>query len=296
MLDYHYLTFLTVCDTLSYTEAAKVLNLTQPAVSKHIAQLQEELGLTLFEYKQKRLSITSAGQYLYKLVSKMKKEGEVGLSSLFSDEYPLEINVGCTFTIGNYLISRPFAQLLLRFPNTRLNLQVENTRNLLHDLNLDRLDCGFVEGDFDRRAFQHRLFRKEPLICVCSPENPLGEGIASFQQLQNQRIILREPGSGLGYLVNQVLQSNGLFDHHLNCMHIGNYQVMKDFVVNDLGVAFLYASSVEEELANGDLRQVHFKEALPVHEMFFIYRRENPAVEQIIRNFDLFEMLPDLLD
>ena len=79
-------------------------------------------------------------------------------------------------------------------------------------------------------------------------------------------------------------------------MHIGNYQVMKDFVVNDLGVAFLYASSVEGELANGDLRQVHFKEALPVHEMFFIYRRENPAVEQIIRNFDLFEMLPDLLD
>ncbi|MDT2757901.1 LysR family transcriptional regulator [Enterococcus asini] len=290
MLDYHYLTFLTVCDTLSYTEAAKVLNLTQPAVSKHIAQLQEELGLTLFEYKQKRLSITAAGQYLYKLVSKMKKEGEVGLSSLFSDEYPLEINVGCTFTIGNYLISEPFSKLLVRFPNTHLNLQVENTRDLLHDLNLDRLDCGFVEGDFDRRAFQHRLFRKEPLICVCSPDNPLAKGVVDYPQLQNQRIIMRERGSGLGELVIQVLQRQGLFEHHLDCMHIGNYQVMKDFVEKNLGIAFLYASSVKTELTQKTLCQINFTEDLPAHEMFFIYRRENPGVEQIIRNFDLFEM------
>lgn len=295
MLDYHYLTFLMVCDTLSYTEAAKALNLTQPAVSKHISQLQEALGLTLFEYKQKRLSMTAAGQYLYKLVSKMKKEGEVGLRSLLSDDYPLELNVGCTFTVGNYLISDSFAKLLTRFPNTRLNLRVENTRDLLHDLNLDRLDCGFVEGDFDRRSFQHRLFRQEPLICVCSPNNPLAQKTIDYGQLQKQRIIMRERGSGMGELVLQVLRSHGLFDHYLDCMHIGNYQVMKDFVKRNLGIAFLYACSVKEELAQKTLCQIDFKTGLPSHEMFFIYRRNNPAVAQILRNFDLFEMFDDTM-
>lgn len=294
MLDYHYLTFLMVCDTLSYTEAAKALNLTQPAVSKHISQLQEKLGLTLFEYKQKRLSMTAAGQYLYQLVSKMKKEGDVGLGSLLSDDYPLELNVGCTFTVGNYLISDSFAQLLNRFPNTRLNLRVENTRDLLRDLNLDRLDCGFVEGDFDRRAFQFRLFRKEPLICVCSPANELAHQTVAFDQLQQQRLIMRERGSGMGKLVTQVLHSHQLFEHHLDCMHIGNYQMMKDFVMQNLGIAFLYACSVQQELAQKTLCQVHFNEPLPSHEMFFIYHRDNPAVSQILKNFELFEMFDNL--
>ena len=61
MLDYHYITFLAVCETLNYTKAGEILNFTQPAVSKHISQLQEKLGVTLFEYRQKQLHLSEAG-------------------------------------------------------------------------------------------------------------------------------------------------------------------------------------------------------------------------------------------
>ncbi|HIX70957.1 MAG TPA: LysR family transcriptional regulator [Candidatus Enterococcus stercoravium] len=295
MLDYHYLTFLTVCETLNYTEAARRLNLTQPAVSKHIAQLQEELGVTLLEYKQKRLYLTEAGQYLYKLVAHMKKEGDLGLSSIFDDDRPLPISLACTFTIGNFLIAQPLMGLLQRFPNTQLNLVVENTRTLLRDLSLDQVDCAFVEGHFDHKQYQHRLYRREPLVAVAAPTHPLvGQEKVSWEDLRDHQLITREIGSGLGRLVEDLLSAHNLSLSDLNTSHIGNYQVIKEFVMNGLGVAFLYRSAVVKEIANGSLKELHFDTPLPAPEMYFIYKRPNAAVERILANYDLFEETPFL--
>lgn len=289
MLDYHYLTFLVVCETLNYTEAARRLNLTQPAVSKHIAQLQDELGVTLFEYKQKHLYLTEAGHYLYQLVAHMKKEGELGLQSLFDDDLPLNIDLACTFTIGNFLIAQPLMKLLQRFPKTQLNLVVENTRTLLRDLNLDQVDCAFVEGQFDHKEFQHRLFRCEPLVAVAAPTHPLAQQtIVRWEALREYPLITREVGSGLGRLVENLLLAHDLPVTELTCSHLGNYQVIKDFVANGLGISFLYRSSVEKELVTGRLTELTFETPLPAPEMYFIYKRSNAAVERILANYDLF--------
>lgn len=290
MLDYHYLTFLAVCETLNYTEAARRLNLTQPAVSKHIAQLQAELGVTLFEYKQKRLHLTEAGKYLYQLVSHMKKEGELGLGSLFDEDRPLLISLACTFTIGNFLIAKPLMALLERYPNTRLDLVVENTRTLLHSLNLDQVDCAFVEGQFDRQVYQHKLFRQEPLVAVVAKDHPLTQQstLVKWSQLRQYPLITREPGSGLGRLVENLLAAHDLSLAELNTSHIGNYQVIKEFVAQGLGIAFLYRCSVEDELANQTLKEVHFESPMPAPEMYFIYKRANGGVDRILANFDLF--------
>ncbi|HHX67636.1 MAG: LysR family transcriptional regulator [Miniphocaeibacter sp.] len=289
MLDYHYITFLAVCETLNYTKAGEILNFTQPAVSKHISQLQEKLGVTLFEYRQKQLHLTEAGKYLYELVSRINKEGEKGLKRLLYEDFPREITLSCTFTIGNYLISKALIGLSKRFPFTHFNIYVENTRDLLQSLDLDRIECGFVEGNFDKEAFQHRLFRKEPLIGICSPNSKFAGKKITWNDIVYETFILREYGSGLGKLVENEIAKNGLFLDQLNVMHIGNYSIIKDFVKNNLGITFLYKCSVEKELEKGTLVKMDFEKELYAPEMFFIYRKSNATVERILKNFDLFE-------
>lgn len=289
MLDYHYITFLTVCETLSYTKAGKLLNFTQPAISKHISQLQESLGVILFEYRQKQLHLTEEGKYLYELVSRIDKESESGLRLLLDENFPREITLSCTFTIGNYLISKSLIEFSKRFPRTHFNVNVENTRDLLHSLDLDKIECGFVEGNFDKDIFKHKLFRKEPLVGVCSPNNHLAGKKVNWEDITEETFILREPGSGLGKLVENELAKNGLFLEQLNIMHIGNYRIIKDFIKDDLGISFLYRCSVEKELEKGTLVEIEFNNKLPSHEMFFIYRKKNATVERILKNFDIFE-------
>lgn len=294
MLDYHYITFLTVCETLSYTKAGQLLNFTQPAVSKHIAQLQDSLGVRLFEYRQKKLHLTEEGKYLYELVSRIDKESESGLRLLLDENFPREITLSCTFTIGNYLISKPLIEFARRFPLTHFNINVENTRDLLHSLDLDKIECGFVEGNFDKDIFKYKLFRKEPLVGVCSLSNHLVGKKITWRDIAEETFILREPGSGLGKLVENELAKNNLFLEQLNIMHIGNYRIIKDFIKDDLGISFLYRCSVEDELEKGTLVELEFENKLPAPEMFFIYRKMNATVERILKNFDIFENMDNI--
>ena len=77
MLDFRIQTFLTVCQTMNFTEAAKQLHMTQPAVSQHIHFLEKEYQATLFVYQNKRLSLTPAGTLLYKRLLTMQNDEKV---------------------------------------------------------------------------------------------------------------------------------------------------------------------------------------------------------------------------
>lgn len=290
MLDYHYVTFLAVCQTKSYTEAAQLLNFTQPAVSKHIAQLQEKLGVTLVVFKHQQLYLTEAGEHLYRLASHLQKEGDLGLRQLSTDQLPLNMTIACTLTIGNFLIGDPIVNLLKRYPNTKLNLLVENTHQLIHLLVHDQIDCAFVEGDFDKNFFKYRKFHEEPLIGVCSPASPLAKRQVSWHELGKQTLINREIGSGQGKLVDKELLKKGVPVHLLHQIHIANHTVIKKLVAADLGITFLYRSAVETELKNNQLAALQLESPLPNESMYFIYRQENAIIARILANFDLFEI------
>lgn len=289
MLDYHYVTFLAVCQTQSYTEAAKLLNLTQPAVSKHIAQLQEMVGVELLVYKHKKLTLTEAGEHLYQLAAHIQKEGTNGLKQLSMKDLPLEMNIACTLTIGNFLIGDALGQLLKKFPQSQLTLIVENTYKLVRLLIHDEIDCAFVEGDFDRNFFKHKEFHQESLVGVCSPENSLSHKEVSVEEISDYTLINREEGSGQGKIVSEELMKKGVLLGQMKQISVASFLVIKDFVKKDLGIAFLYESAVKKEIAQGELAKINLATTFPKEKMYFIYRHENATVKRILDNFSLFE-------
>lgn len=132
MLDYRLQTFLTVCETLNYTRAAKELGLTQPAVSRHIRSLEVEYGVPLFVHKNKRISLSPAGTLLMRHARTIRSDGELLRQQLKDTNAEVrELHMGTTKTIADFVIGRPIVRFLRENPDLRLHLSVSNTTELL---------------------------------------------------------------------------------------------------------------------------------------------------------------------
>ena len=135
MLDFRIETFLTVCQTMNYTEAARQLHITQPAVSQHIRALEQQYGADFFHYQGKRLSLTEAGQLFYRTALAMRHDAAHLKDQIQSLSSSPVLNFGATLTIGEYIMPEPLLHLIQTRPDIRLRMMVENTDELLTDIN-----------------------------------------------------------------------------------------------------------------------------------------------------------------
>ena len=148
MLDFRVETFLTVCRTMNYTRAAEELNITQPAVSQHIAHLERDYGVPLFAYRNKKLQLTDAGALLRDALSTMAHDERLLRDRMRSSATGarVELSLGMTLTAGEYLVAAPLADYLRRHSELHVAVRSGGTSELLALLNAGRIDCAFVEG------------------------------------------------------------------------------------------------------------------------------------------------------
>ena len=101
MLDFRTDTFLAVCDTMNFTEAARRLHITQPAVSQHIRFFEKEYDVKLFSYCNKQLYLTQAGEILRKRLMTMKNDQLAIMNEIRNESHKMEsLSIGVTMTIG----------------------------------------------------------------------------------------------------------------------------------------------------------------------------------------------------
>lgn len=107
MLDFRIETFLCVCKYMNFTKASAALNITQPAVSQHIHYLEDEYSAKLFEYKNRKLSLTPAGEELYRAALTMKHDDRILAKRMKLAGQPVrKLSFGATLTVGGIPLSR----------------------------------------------------------------------------------------------------------------------------------------------------------------------------------------------
>lgn len=290
MLDYHYYTFLVVCETLNFTKAAELLNLTQPAVSQHIAYLQETLGLLLFKYEKKKITLTPAGHRLYKTASKLKYDSERHLEMIKNLDEKMTLYLGCTFTVGYFMIASNLRTFITNHPTIEINLYVENTAHLLNELELGKIDCAFIEGPFDHNRFIAKPFQAASIIGVCSPDATVANRQVAWEDLYEYNLIIREKGSGTRSAFETILDHENISLHSFaSTMSIGSYAVIKEFVAKNLGISFVYEPSVKKELQNGELVKLDFGYPFEERLFNFIYLEETSGTKSILDDFSTFD-------
>ena len=246
MLDYRMNTFLTLCDTMNYHEAAETLHITQPAVTQHIQFLEREYGCRLFAYENRRLTRTEAGISLERYARAMRyNEGE--LRRELRSGLGCELRIGATKTIGDYVLLDSLKRYLDQEDNT-LALIVDNTEHLLRLLDENQLDFAIVEGFFDKNDYGSYLLRREPFVGICKRGHPFAGREVGVQELLTETIIHREAGSGTRAILEQKLsaynESISRFRRHV-C--ISSFKLILELVKLGYGVSFVYDVLVESD-------------------------------------------------
>ena len=275
MLDPRWNTFLVLCETMNYTRAAQRLCLTQPAVTHHIHYLESYYGCRLFSYEGKVLRLTEAGVRLREFTRSMVYNSQK-IETAMAVDTPISLRVGTSKTIGEYVVAPKVKHFLRMHPEAKFSLLVDNTQVLLQMLEGGQLDFVLVEGFFERSRYETQLFRREAFFGVCAPEHPLAGRAVSLEELQGERLILREPGSGTRAIFEDAL-------HRQNCtlrsfdrvVTISDFTTIKSLVSDGLGVSFLYAPVVEQELASGTLARFELADTPMSGAFYFACLKDN---------------------
>ncbi len=291
MLDPKIETFLIVCKYMNFTKAAEELHLTQPAVSSQMKRLEEYYGSPLFMYENKQLALTEVGAAVYQSMNQMgNQESYLKKQIQYIQTQKRNIKFGATMTIGEFLLSEVIADYLKKYPDSSLQMQVNNTQNLLMKLDDAELDFAFIEGNFSKKTYKSYPFKKSRFIAVCGPECTLKNQTAVLSDLMKERLIIREAGSGTRDIFESILHSkNHETNEFARVVEVGNMNAIKDLLLRSVGISFLYEDVVKEELERGKLFEIQLSGWSISHRMSVVWRRENEHVDVIEEFLSMLE-------
>jgi DNA-binding transcriptional LysR family regulator len=199
MLNTFYLrTFLAVVEAGTYTDAARVLHLSQPAVSQQIRALEEQLGHTrLFRRERKRMVLTHAGEELLPIARELVGLAERAEQNIMAlrGQVAGRVSIGCTPSSGEHLLPRLLSVFHQHYPAITLALELASADALLDALAERELGMLVLEEQQRRRGIEAYLLGSEGLTLIAPAGHPL------LQQEAVPAGTLRElplalPGSG----------------------------------------------------------------------------------------------------
>lgn len=240
MIDYRIETFLVLCDCMNYRQAAKRLNITQPAVTGQIRHLEEEYGCRLFTYENRKLEKTEAGRILEQYGRAVRVQDHSLRAKLKQDRKEKTLRIGATKTIGDYVLTDQVKKYLTE-EDHNLTFIVENTDHLLKELEDNSLDFAVVEGFFDKNKYDSILLQHEPFVGICSVDHHFAGRRVTLKELFNETIIVREEGSGTRAILEQeLLEHNNSLNQFHRKITISNFPLILSLVGSGYGISFVY--------------------------------------------------------
>jgi LysR family transcriptional regulator, transcriptional activator of the cysJI operon len=283
MLDNRLQTFLTLCEIGNYTKTAQKLNMTQPAVSQHILFLENYYQVVLISGKGKNFSLTEEGKALQEYARTFKANSERILPLLHRIKNQVKpLNFGATLTIGEYTMPPILYQVFKENPETNISMFVENTHILQKMLWRGEIDFALLEGHFNQNQFELKLISDETFIGVCSPDNKITSKTTDLEELLDQNLILREPGSGTRDILEQALYNQNLsIKDFKRKIEIGNMSAIKELCHQNIGITFMYKEAVKKEISQGYLKKIQIRNFNISHPFSFVYLKNSPDKSQI---------------
>lgn len=267
-------TFRAVVEAGSFSNAAKALHLTQPAVSLQVKELERDCGLALLERAGRRIRPTEAGRELLRsahLIDQELKAADEAISALKGLRGGL-LTVAVIST-AQYYAPRLLAEFCRRHAGVQLRLDVCNRDAIVGYLERDEVDLAIMGRPPAEIDTQADPFAPNPHVVIASPQHPLARrGHIPIGELLRESFIAREPGSGTRELSEQLFNKRGIAFKPTLVMN--SNETIKQAVMAGMGVSLLSRHTVELELATRMLVTLDVAGTPVLRRWYLVHRKE----------------------
>jgi len=277
MADRRLQVFHAVAKQMSFTKAADVLFMTQPAVTFQIKQLEEHFNTRLFERGHGRIALTPAGEMVLEYAERilaMSSEMETRVKEL-TGRLSGPLLIGASTTIAEFLLPRVLGEFKAAHPEVEPRLTVANSETIEGRVAEHTLDLGLIEAPSHLAALQTEGCCEDELQVVVSPSHALAKlKTVTPKQLVGHSYVSRESGSGTREFTDIYLRKAGIDPAQLRAvMELGSPEAIKGVVGTGLGFAILSRVSVEKEQRLGELAALPLQPRL-MRSLSLVYPKE----------------------
>lgn len=271
---------MAVVEQKSFSRAAKSLNLTQPAVSKHLHLLEEYYGLPLLIRGRQEVEPTSAGKVLYRYAKEVlrtlaKAREELTVKACFLQG---ELLLGASTIPGEYVLPSRVSSFQKAYPGVQVFLKITNTAGVVQELQQRKISLGAIGAPVAGTRLAAKKLAEDKLKLIVPPYHPFAlRGEAELAELRNEKFVWREKGSGTRQVVEARLAQAGLPWEKLKIVaEMGSTEAVIRAVEAGLGLAFVSERAAAREEARGKIAGVDLKRISLARDLYLIYLAKQP--------------------
>jgi len=279
--------FEAVARLLSFSRAAEELHLTQPAVSTQVRKLEDHAGNTLFEQFGKKVYLTAAGTELLQLSRAIIQQFEAAENAMlqFKGISGGKLNVG-VISAGDYFFPRLLVEFAGRHRGVTLNFTVHNREGLLTHIAENLTDLAIMVRPPTDLDTLNQPFAPHPYVIIATPTHPLvGVKGVPLKRLIREPFVVRERASDTWHSMEEGF---GAALSEINiAMEIRSTETIKQAVIAGMGVSFVSAHTISQELRAGSVRVLDVQGFPLMLNWYVVHRRGKrlPPVAQAFKDF-----------
>jgi DNA-binding transcriptional LysR family regulator len=280
--------FLAIAHAQSFSRAAERIHLSQPTLSEHMKELEDELGVPLFIRHSRSVSLTEPGRvfedYATRVVATLAA-GRHAIAELDGLKRG-SLVVGASTTPGTYVLPARIAKFRKQYPGITVALRIANSRTVQERVRDGEVDLAVIGGHVlgpSERCIAAGIL--DELQLIVPPDYPVKDGVLSPARLARERLLIREEGSATRQATERALREAGVTLRP--AMELDHTETIKRAVMAGLGVAFVSRYAVEDEVRSGRLRALSVQR-MKVRRHFHVIHDERRPLSASARAFITF--------
>lgn len=279
----HLKIFITVCEEGNMTSAANKLFMTQPSISQAIKELENYYGVVLFERLSRKLYITSSGKKLYQYAKHIIKLFDEARDDLKQNSLQKKLIIGANYTVGVVLIHKYIKKFNKLYPNSEIMVNVNKSSILTEMLRKNELDLALIEEIKNKSDFIEDFFYNDRIVVVAHPNHHLfSKKEVTAYDIVNERLLLRERGSGVRNLFELRMNQIGLFFKPY--WESTSTTALINAAENNIGIAVLPFQLIKDHIASGSLKELKVRNMDFNRKLAIVYHK-NKLLTSAMKDF-----------
>lgn len=277
--------FYEVSNVLNMTRVAEKMFISQSSISQAINELEQELGVKLFDRVSKKLYLTYEGQVFYNYVRRILNLYDESISAIndIKSSKGGKLKIGASNTVGVYMVPRIARAFLDIYENVEVSTTIGNTSDICNLILKNEIDFGLVEGKVKNDEIIANSFFKDELVVIVPKNHRLAnKRFITKEEIKNEKFIIREVGSGTRELIERKFKENDI--EYNVFMELGNNEAIKNIVEAGIGISCISKQCLDHERIENRLKILNVTNLELSRDIYFI-RHKDKNISTAMTNF-----------